>query len=120
MIDEYLQELADDERAALQPVVDQVRALVPGAEEGRSYGMPAFRYRGKALLGFAAAKQHLSLFPFSPAAVESVQNELAGFSLSKGTVRFTPDRPVPPAVVEQMVRHRMGEIDAKAGPQRDA
>jgi uncharacterized protein YdhG (YjbR/CyaY superfamily) len=72
--------------------------------------MPAFIYGGRPLLGFRAAKKHLSIFPFSPAAIEAVQERLDGFDLSKGTVRFTPDRPVPEDVLADMVRARKQEI----------
>jgi hypothetical protein len=66
VIDDYLEDLGDSQRAELERIRRIVLDRVPGAEEGRSYGMPAFRYRRKPLLGFAALKDHLSLFPFSP------------------------------------------------------
>jgi uncharacterized protein YdhG (YjbR/CyaY superfamily) len=111
MFDTYLDGLDEAERAALQPVIDLVHELVPDAEEGRSYGVAAFRYRGKPLLGFAATAKHVSLYPFSPEALEAVKAELDGFSLSKGTVRFTPDKPIPPAILARMVQGRVAEID---------
>jgi hypothetical protein len=52
----------------------------------------------------------VSVFPFSPAAIEAVEDRLEGFDLAKGTVRFTPDRPVPDDVVEDLVRVRRREI----------
>jgi uncharacterized protein YdhG (YjbR/CyaY superfamily) len=57
--------------------------------------MPAFIYTGRPLLGFRAAQKHLSISPFSPAAIEACSDRLDGFDLAKGTIRFTPDRPVP-------------------------
>jgi len=93
-------------------VTDFHAELVPDAEEGTSYGMPAFMYAGRPLLGFRAAQKHLSVFPFSPAAVEAVADQLAGFDLAKGTIRFTPDHPVPEAVLADLVRHREREIAA--------
>jgi uncharacterized protein YdhG (YjbR/CyaY superfamily) len=42
--------------------------------------------------------------------VDAVAPKLGGYSLSKGTVRFTPDSPVPDDVVADMVRLRMAEI----------
>ena len=72
--------------------------------------MPALKLDGKPLIGVAAAARHLSIFPFSPKVVDAVAPRLEGFSLSKGTVRFTPDHPVPDEVVEEMVRLRLAEI----------
>jgi uncharacterized protein YdhG (YjbR/CyaY superfamily) len=109
-MDDYLQRLAPAERAALERVRSIAGAVEPDAEEGRSYGMPAFKYAGRPLLGFTAAKRHLSIFPFSPAAIEAVKDRLDGFDLAKGTIRFTPDHPVPEDVIEDLIRSRRREI----------
>ena len=111
-IDRYLEELAPDQRAAFERVRAVVRAVAPDAEEGRSYGMPAILHAGRPLLGIQAAKQHLSIFPFSPAVVESVADRLDGFSLSKGTIRFSVGNPVPEDVLAAIVRARLDEIAA--------
>jgi uncharacterized protein YdhG (YjbR/CyaY superfamily) len=112
--DEYLSTLPDPQRSELERIRRLVRGLVPDAEEGESYGMPAFKYRNRPLLGFKASKNHLSVFPFSPEAIEAVRDSLAGFDLSKGTVRFTPDYPLPDAAIEGLVRYRLSEIAASS------
>lgn len=109
--DEYLAGIPEPQKAALERVRQFVRRAVPDAEEGVSYGLPAFRYRGRPLLGVRAGKNHLSVFPFSPEAVDAAREALAGFDLSKGTVRFTPDAPVPDAALEELLRHRVREIE---------
>ncbi len=112
-VTDYLAGVKDDaRRAALEHVVAVARAIVPDAEEGMSYGMPALRHRGKPLIAVIAAKQHLSLFPFSSAVVTAVAPLLDGFSLSKGTIRFAPDHPVPDAVLHRVVELRRAEIEA--------
>jgi uncharacterized protein YdhG (YjbR/CyaY superfamily) len=116
-IDDYLAALDEDSRAAFERVLATALALVPEAEQGSSYGMAALRYRGKPLLGFRAATGHLSVFPFSPAAVEASADTLVGFDRSKGTVRFTAAHPLPDAAVRALVQHRSGEITGRtAGP----
>jgi uncharacterized protein YdhG (YjbR/CyaY superfamily) len=109
-MDDYLDGLTPAEKAAFERVRAVVAGAAPESDEGRSYGMPAFIYAGRPLLGFQAAKRHLSIFPFSPAAVEAVRDRLDGFDLAKGTIRFTPDRPVPEDVLLDVVRARMREI----------
>jgi uncharacterized protein YdhG (YjbR/CyaY superfamily) len=109
-MDDYLDGLPREQKAALDRVRAVVRGVAPDAAEGKSYGMPAFLLGGRPLLGFRAAKAHLSVFPFSPAAVEAVEDRLEGFSLSKGTVRFTPDNPLPEDVLADLVRARMREL----------
>jgi uncharacterized protein YdhG (YjbR/CyaY superfamily) len=109
-VDDYFAGLAAPARAAFERVRAVAEESAPDAEQGVSYGMAALRLRGKPLLGFKAAKDHLAVFPFSPAAVDAVRDRLTGFSLSKGTIRFTADTPLPDDVVRDLVRHRMGEI----------
>jgi uncharacterized protein YdhG (YjbR/CyaY superfamily) len=109
-MDEYLADLPPEQKAALEHVRTVVGGLVPEAEEARSYGVPAFIYAGRPLLGFNAAKKHLSIFPFSPAAIDAVKARLEGFDLAKGTIRFSPARPVPADVLADLVRVRKEEI----------
>jgi uncharacterized protein YdhG (YjbR/CyaY superfamily) len=109
-MDDYLEGLPPSQKAALARVRGVVGRVVPEAEEGVSYGMPAFIYAGRPLLACRAAKKHLSIFPFSPAAIEAVKHRLDGFDLAKGTIRFSPDRPVPDDVLVDVVRARMQEI----------
>lgn len=110
-IESYLEDLAPEQREALRRVVEIARRVAPEAEEGTSYGMPALRLGGRPLVGVTASAAHLSLFPFSPAVVEAVAADLDGFSLSKGTIRFTAERPLPEEVVERVVRLRRRELE---------
>ncbi|ELT43020.1 iron chaperone [Arthrobacter nitrophenolicus] len=110
VVDDALAELPEADRECLQHVIEIARQLVPEATEGMSYGMPALKLDGKPLLGVVAAAKHLSVFPFSPEVVEAVAGRLAGFSLSKGTIRFTAEHPIPDDVVEDVVRLRQAEI----------
>lgn len=112
-MDDYLDGLPREQREALARVRGIVDRVAPDAEEGVSYGMPAFLYAGRPLLGFRAAKKHLSVFPFSPAAIDAVEGRLEGFDMSKGTIRFSLDRPVPEDVLTDLVRARKEEIAAK-------
>jgi uncharacterized protein YdhG (YjbR/CyaY superfamily) len=110
-MDDYLHGLPPAQKAALARVRAVVQGVAPEAEEGVSYGMPAFLYAGRPLLGLRAAKKHLSVFPFSPAAIGAVKDRLVGFDLSKGTIRFTPESPLPDDVLADVVRARRQEIE---------
>lgn len=111
-LSDYLTDLPEPQRTAIAAVYDRARELVPEATEGVSYGMPALRYRGKALLSVMNAKGHIGLYPFSPAALDAVRDDLAGFSLAKGTVRFSPDQPIPAEVLDRLIAARAAEIEA--------
>jgi uncharacterized protein YdhG (YjbR/CyaY superfamily) len=73
-----------------------------------SYGIPMFKYNGM-LVGFAAFKGHCSLFPTGSGVIEKFQKELQAYSTNKGTIRFSPDKPIPDALVKKIVRARVNE-----------
>jgi uncharacterized protein YdhG (YjbR/CyaY superfamily) len=120
-IDATLAALPADQRSALQTLRRTIAAAAPAAEETISYSMPAFRYRGRALVSYSAFKTHCSFFPMSAELIERLREELAGFATSKGTLQFTPEHPLPRALVERIVRERMAQVDMRAagGPGRD-
>ncbi len=112
-VDDYLSGIEDEAaRDVLTHIRDIVLELVPDAEQGTSYGMPAMRLRGRPLLAFKLTKAHLAIYPFSPAVIEGVRDRLAGHSLSKGTIRFSTDQPVPDDILRDLVRLRVAEIEA--------
>jgi uncharacterized protein YdhG (YjbR/CyaY superfamily) len=110
-IDAYLAGLPDDQRRALQDLREAIAAAAPEAQEAISYGAPAFKYRGRPLVCYRAARAHVSLFPMSPAVIDAHLDLLSDWSTSKGTVRFTPDHPVPSEVVTTLVKARIAELD---------
>ncbi len=111
-IDTTLATFPAGQRALLQDLRRTIAAAAPGAVETISYGMPAFRYRGRALVSYMAFKDHCSFFPMSGAVTEAHRAELDGFVFAKGTIRFTADHPLPNALVAQMVQDRVTQIDA--------
>jgi len=113
-IDHYLVGLPADQRAALQALRKTIAAAATEAEEALSYGVPAFRYKGRPLVSYVAAKAHCSFFPMSPKVVDDHRAALTDFDLDKGTIRFQPDHPVPSDLVARIVRARMAETDADA------
>ena len=97
----------------MQVLRQTIAAAAPEAVETISYGMPAFRYHGRALVSYSAFKKHCSLFPMSAALIESYGDDLADFATAKGTLRFTPEHQLPVAIVERIVRDRMAQIDSR-------
>jgi uncharacterized protein YdhG (YjbR/CyaY superfamily) len=110
-IDEYLATLPAPQRAALEALRRTIRAVAPQAEECISYQVPAFRLNGM-LVGFGATPKHCTFFVMSTAVMEAHQNELAGYPVGKGSIRFQPDEPLPEALVTQLVRARIVENGA--------
>ena len=114
-IDSTLAALPADQRDALRSLREIIAAAAPEAEDAISYGMPAFRYHGRALVAYAAFKGHCSLFPMSSALIDAHRDDFAAWATAKGTIRFQPSDPLPPDLVATIVRARMDQIDAAGG-----
>ena len=92
-IDAYLAPLPADQREALEKLRAQIKAAAPEAEEYIGYGLAGFKFEGRPLLYFGAATHHCALYGALDAA--RFADMLKGFKQSKGTIQFTPDRPIP-------------------------
>lgn len=111
-VDEYLGSIPQKSRATLTKIRSAIRAAAPEAKEVVRWRMPMYYYHGM-LIGFAAFKDHLSLFP-GPAVVAAFKEELKRYDTSKGTIRFPIDRPIPSALVKKLVKARIKENEERA------
>ena len=105
-ISEYLKTVPPGSRAVLRKLRATIRAAAPGAEEGISYRIPVFKLNGP-LVFFAAYDDHCSMFVPGKELVASLKSELKGFHASGATIHFTPDHPLPAAVVRKIVKARV-------------
>ena len=108
-IDEYLTGVNADQRVALEKLRKTIRAVAPRVEESISYGIPSFRLNGRPLVFFGAWANHCAFYPGSSATLEKFRNDLKSFQVAKGTIRFSPDNPIPIAVVKKLLKARMAE-----------
>jgi uncharacterized protein YdhG (YjbR/CyaY superfamily) len=108
-IDEYLGTLDEPKRATLTQLRDTIAAIVPDAEQCISYGMPAFKLRGKTIAGFAAFKNHLSYLPHSGRVLPQLAKETEGYTKTKGSLHFPVDEPLPKTLVKKLLDVRMAE-----------
>jgi len=117
-IDEYLAGVNADHRGVLEKLRKVIHAVAPKAEECISYGIPAFRLNGRSLVFFGAWANHCAFYPGSSATLKKFWNELRDFQTSKGTLRFSPDKPVPVALVKKLLKARIAENNARANKHR--
>ena len=113
-VTEYLAALPADQRKALAALRKQLLAAAPGATELVNYGAPMLRLDGRNLVAYSAAKAHCTLLVMSPAVVKAHKSDLAGFKVATGSVQFTPDSPLPAALVKRLVKARIAENRAAA------
>jgi uncharacterized protein YdhG (YjbR/CyaY superfamily) len=110
-IDEYLATVPNEARAALERLRQTIKAAAPEAEETISYRIPTFKQNGM-LVGFAAAKDHCTFHVMSTEAIRKHADELEGYQLGKGSIRFKPSEPLSTALVKKLVSTRIAENES--------
>jgi uncharacterized protein YdhG (YjbR/CyaY superfamily) len=113
-IDRYLASVEEPKRAALEKLRRNVLAVLPDAEECISYGMPAFKFQGKTVAGFAAFRDHLSFLPHSGSVLAALEDDLAGYERTKGSLHFPIDETLPSPLVNKLITARLAELGLKA------
>lgn len=112
-VDEFLANLPAEQQAALNDLRSTIRSVVPDAAETINYGVPAFKLHGRNLVSFGAARDHCSFYVQSPEVMEAHAAELTGYRTAKGTVHFTPDKPLPAGLVATLVTARINENEGR-------
>jgi len=110
----YLAAAPADKRAALQRLRKTIKAAAPKATEVISYGIVGYKYRGKPVVYLGYAKTHCAIYGSTGHFVAAHAAALKGYDISKGTIRFAADHPLPDPLVRALVRSRLAEIDGRA------
>jgi uncharacterized protein YdhG (YjbR/CyaY superfamily) len=112
-VEEYLAGTPEPARSTLEKMRATIRSVAPKeTTEVISYGIPTFRYK-KGLVAIAAFKDHCSFFPMGSSVLDDFQEELSTFRVTKGTLHFPLDKPLPAALVRKIVKARVAQNDRK-------
>ena len=109
-VDAYLADVPQPHRATLEELRATIKALIPGADEGIAYGLPAYKVNGKYIVGFGAFRNHCSYFPFSGSVFDALPTELENYRHSKGALQFAIDKPLPKMLVRKLISIRKSQI----------
>jgi uncharacterized protein YdhG (YjbR/CyaY superfamily) len=112
-VDEYLRGFEEPKRSTLEALRRTILEIVPDAEQVISYGVPAFRMRGKTVAGFAAFQHHLSYLPFSGSVLPRLADELEGYTMTKSALHFRVDRPLPKTLVKKLIAARLADDEGR-------
>lgn len=110
-VDEYIDGFPQDIQIKLRKIREAIKQAAPDAEETIVYRMPAYRQNGP-LAYFAAFKDHIGFFP-TPAGINNFEKELGHYKISKGTVRFSLDEPIPYELIAKIVKFKVTENTVK-------
>jgi uncharacterized protein YdhG (YjbR/CyaY superfamily) len=115
-VDEYLATVPNDVRKVLQKLRHTIKSIVPEAEERIAYRIPIFRLQ-RDLVGFSAQinpqKRLCSFYIMSPPLAKAIKKDLQDYEVSGATIHFTPEKPLPAALVKKIVRARVKELSGK-------
>ncbi len=117
-IDAYIKGFPDEVQRKLLKIRNVIAKAAPDAEQSISYRIPTFKLAGRPLLDFAAFKAHIGLYPVTDNVKAAFEKELAAFAQSKGTVRFSHDRPIPYGLIGKIAKFKVKENAAKAAPSK--
>jgi uncharacterized protein YdhG (YjbR/CyaY superfamily) len=104
-IDDYIKSYPESVQAILEKIRQTIRRVAPEATELISYQMPAFEQNG-VLVWFGAFKKHIGFYP-KASGIEAFQKELSPYKLSKGSIQFRLDEPIPYDLIEKIVEFRV-------------
>ena len=108
-VDRYVLELDEPRRGTLEETRRRILSLVPDAEEGISYAVPAFKVNGKTVAGLAAFTNHLSYLPHSGSVLPAIAEQLTGYTRTKSALHFAVDQPLPLDLIRTLLDVRMRE-----------
>ena len=106
-VDEYIATFPPKTKKFLKDMRTTIKQVAPQAEEAISYNMPAFKLDGM-LVWYAGYKEHIGLYPKTKV-IQVFKKELTDYKLSKGTIQFPLDQPLPLDLISRIVKYRIKE-----------
>jgi uncharacterized protein YdhG (YjbR/CyaY superfamily) len=117
-VDDYIASQPKAVQSVLKRVRRTIRKAVPGADELISYNMPTYKLNGRPMIGFAAWRQHYSLYSSTDRLVAAFKDDLAPYAVNKGTIRFPLSEPVPVKLIEGIAKFRAKEVAGRERAKR--
>lgn len=104
-VDEYIAQAPQEVQGKLKELRAAILAAAPGAQERISYGMPYYDYKGR-LVYFQLWKKHIGFYIPTPI-LEEYASELEGYEITKATLHFPLDKPLPLDLIKKLVQARV-------------
>lgn len=113
-IDEYVSQFPLETQQTLNALLTCLSEVVPEAEKGLKWGVPAFTYRW-VLFTVGAFKKHINFYT-TPATMHTFNKELEPFSTTKSAIQLQLDQPLPLKLIREIAINRFKDVvenDAK-------
>ena len=112
-VDNYLRNVPEAHRVAIEKLRQMIRSVLPEAEEVISYGIPMFKQDGHGVVAYNATKAGVTLQVMSGTLLDKHQQEIAGYKRAKGSVQFPLDQRLPVGLIKKLVKERLAENKAR-------
>lgn len=113
-VDEYIASQPEAVQDTLGLVRSAILKAVPAAREAISYNMPTYTLNGRRLLHIAVWRNHYSIYAATQHVVAAFHDELAPYTVYKGTIRFPLSGPVPVKLIGRIAKFRATELDGRS------
>lgn len=107
-VDAYLRALPPAQRRTLAFVRKAMLSVSKKAEEKISYGIPCVIIDG-AGIGYGPAKKHCSIYAMNPSVQKQFAEELTGYDMGPGTIRFPIGKPPPAILIKRLMKARVAQ-----------
>ncbi len=108
----YIASFSGIQHELLIQMRNTIQQAAPEAEESISYGMPAYKIKGKALVYFAGYKNHIGFYA-TPSGHSEFEKELSIYKQGKGSVQFPVEKELPLELVARIVDFRVRLVSKK-------
>lgn len=112
-IDEFISAFPAAVARKLTQLRRAVQRIAPAAEETICYGIPTFRLNGN-ILHFAAYPTHIGFYP-GPGGIDAFAEDCVPYRTGKGTLQFRLDKPLPMALLRNIIKFRVMQQELKVG-----
>ncbi len=112
-IDKFFAAVEEPKRSTLEEMRRRILEVVPDAEQTIKYAMPAFLKDGVCFVCIAPFKNHINWSPYSSKVFPVLADELEGYVVSKGSMQFAVDKPLPKALVKKLIKVRLAQIEVE-------
>jgi len=109
-VDEYIDSFPDNAARLLRELRALSQRAAPDTTEELKWGNPAYLLDGTIMFIYSGHKEHAN-FVFTPSTRESFDDELTDFRTGKGSIQLPYGEPVPTALLERMIKHRLEEFE---------
>ncbi len=111
-VDEYIASAPEETQGKLKELRKTILETVPEAEESISYGLSAYKYKGKPLIYFGIWKKHIGIYAL-PANIDEYKEELKKYVTSKGAIQIPLDEKLPIPMIKKLIKAQQKKIEAK-------